>query len=196
MNGLGELLGESPEIIELRETIRQLLARSHRSGRHPPILLQGETGTGKGLVAKLLHKEGPRRDGPFVEVNCAAIPATLLEAELFGFEKGAFTDATRSKAGLFQAAHHGTIFLDDIALLAEHFLSRWCADYDLPLKDLAADAQAALREYRWPGNVRELSNVIERVTLLAEAPLITAAILGLPKTRPAAPSEPTAAEEP
>ena len=273
MNGLGELLGESPEIIELRETIRQLLARSHRSGRHPPILLQGETGTGKGLVAKLIHRDGPRRDGPFVEVNCAAIPATLLEAELFGFEKGAFTDATRSKAGLFQAAHHGTIFLDevgllpealqskllkvieeqavrrlgstlseptdvqvisatnedlatairdrhfredlyhrlavvtlslpplrdrreDIALLAEHFLSRWCADYDLPLKDLAADAQAALREYRWPGNVRELSNVIERVTLLAEAPLITAAILGLPKTRPAAPSEPTAAEEP
>ena len=273
MNGLLELLGEGPGIIELRETIRQLLARSHRSGRHPPILLQGETGTGKGLVAKLVHKEGPRRDGPFVEVNCAAIPATLLEAELFGFERGAFTDATRAKAGLFQAAHHGTILLDevglvpealqskllkvieeqavrrlgstlsepidvqvisatnedlatavrdrrfredlyhrlavvtlslpplrdrreDIALLAEHFLSRWCADYDLPLKDLAADAQAALREYRWPGNVRELSNVMERVTLLAAAPLITAAILGLPKIRPAAPREPIGAEEP
>src|SRR2546426_10033545 len=124
MNGLLELLGEGPGIIELRETIRQLLARSHRSGRHPPILLQGETGTGKGLVAKLVHKEGPRRDGPFVEVNCAAIPATLLEAELFGFERGAFTDATRAKAGLFQAAHHGTILLDEVGLVPEALQSK------------------------------------------------------------------------
>ena len=67
------------------------------------MLLQGETGTGKGLVARVIHDSGPRAQGPFVEVNCAAIPETLLEAELFGFEAGAFTDAKRAKPGLWKA---------------------------------------------------------------------------------------------
>jgi transcriptional regulator with PAS, ATPase and Fis domain len=70
----------------------------------PTVLLQGETGTGKGLVARVLHESGPRAAGPFIEVNCAAIPETMLEAELFGFEPGAFTDAKRAKPGLFEAA--------------------------------------------------------------------------------------------
>jgi transcriptional regulator with PAS, ATPase and Fis domain len=73
----------------------------------PTVLLQGETGTGKGLVARIIHDSGPRAGGPFIEVNCAAIPETMLEAELFGFEPGAFTDAKRAKPGLFEVASGG-----------------------------------------------------------------------------------------
>ena len=83
----------------------------------PTLLLQGETGTGKGLVARVIHDSGPRAAGPFVDVNCAAIPDTMLEAELFGFEPGAFTDARRAKPGLFEAASGGTLFLDEIEAL-------------------------------------------------------------------------------
>ncbi|PYN31378.1 MAG: hypothetical protein DMD98_17060 [Candidatus Rokuibacteriota bacterium] len=117
MKSLAGLIGESPGIASVRETIDRLLLRQVDGRRLPPILIQGETGTGKGLLARALHAAGPRSDGPFVDVNCAAIPETLLEAELFGFERGAFTDARQAKCGLFQAAHRGTIFLDEIALL-------------------------------------------------------------------------------
>ena len=83
----------------------------------PTLLLQGETGVGKGLVARVSHASGPRAQGPFIEVNCAAIPETMLEAELFGFEAGAFSDAKRAKPGLFEAASGGTLFLDEIEAL-------------------------------------------------------------------------------
>src|SRR5437016_4598147 len=119
MDGLAELLGESPAIEAVRQRLRRLLAQLKTGRSLPAILIQGETGTGKGLVAKLIHRYGPRASGPFVDVNCAAIPDTLLEAELFGFERGAFTDARRAKAGLFQTAHRGTIFLDEVGLLPE-----------------------------------------------------------------------------
>jgi transcriptional regulator with GAF, ATPase, and Fis domain len=81
------------------------------------VLLLGETGTGKGLVAHALHRQSPRRSGRFVDVNCAALPATLIESELFGRERGAFTDATVSQPGRFELAHGGTIFLDEIGEL-------------------------------------------------------------------------------
>jgi transcriptional regulator with PAS, ATPase and Fis domain len=114
---LEALQGESPRIVAIRAEVRHLLARQTGARRLPPILLLGETGTGKGLLAGAIHQAGPRRDGPFVAVNCAAIPETLLEAELFGYERGAFTDARQAKPGLFQTAHGGTLFLDEIGLL-------------------------------------------------------------------------------
>jgi DNA-binding NtrC family response regulator len=118
MYELTELLGRSRAIESVRADIRKLVG-SGSAHRLPSVFIQGETGTGKGLVAKLLHRLGPRREGVLVEINCAAIPDTLLESEFFGYERGAFTDARRSKPGLFQTAHRGTIFLDEIGLLPE-----------------------------------------------------------------------------
>ena len=118
MDALTDLMGRSRAIEAVRADIRRLI-RSGSALRVPAVLIQGETGTGKGLVARLLHRLGSRRDAQFVEVNCAAIPETLLEAEFFGYERGAFTDARRSKPGLFQTAHRGTIFLDEIGLMPE-----------------------------------------------------------------------------
>jgi len=265
VKGLDEVVGQSPGIAALRERIARLVARASDVRRLPPVLIQGETGTGKGLVAQALHRAGPRAAGPFVDVNCAAIPESLLEAEMFGFERGAFTDARQAKRGLFQTAHQGTLFLDeigllseglqakllkvieervvrrlgstqgepvdvwilaatnadlaaavrgrrfredlyhrlavltlvlpplrergdDVILLAEHFLARACGDYGLPSKAFAPDARAALAAHRWPGNVRELANVMERVALLSEAPVVTADVVGLPVAEEAAPA--------
>ena len=112
------LLGASPAIAALRTQIRHLAAFDVVGSPHvPTVLIAGETGTGKGLVARIFHDSGPRARGPFLEVNCAAIPDTMLEAELFGFEAGAFTDAKRAKPGLFEAAARGTLFLDEIDAL-------------------------------------------------------------------------------
>src|SRR5437867_3782319 len=250
MSPLAQLIGDSPGLVAVRKQVEHLLQRQSETRRLPPILILGETGTGKGLLARALHDAGPRKGGPFVAVNCAAIPETLLEAELFGYERGAFTDAREAKAGLFQTAHRGTLFLDEIGLLpqnlqpklltaledravrrlgstrpepvdvwiisatsedlkgtrrrgfreelyhrlavvtlrlpplrergqdiltlAEHFLARTCTEYGLAPKTLAEDARAALVAYRWPGNVREVANVMERVALLVDRPLVTA----------------------
>ena len=84
----------------------------------PPVLIQGETGTGKTVIAHWLHSQGPRSGRPLVEANCAAIPESLAESELFGHEKGAFTDARGAKIGLFEAAHEGTLFLDELSSLS------------------------------------------------------------------------------
>jgi DNA-binding NtrC family response regulator len=251
---LDELFGASPPVEALRQELRRLLSRWHSARRLPAILIRGETGTGKGLVARMLHRAGPRASAPFVDVNCAAIPEGMFEAELFGYERGAFTDARRAKPGLLQTAHRGVIFLDelallppalqpkllkaieeqavrrlgatqsesidvwivaatntdldaairdrrfredlyhrlavvtlhlpplrergqDIVLLANRFLARFCADFALPVKRLAPDAERRLTSYPWPGNVRELSNTIERTALLADGDIISADML-------------------
>ena len=252
---LAELIGRSAALDSLRMQMRRLAQISER-GRLPSVLLLGETGTGKGLVAGLLHRTGRRAAGPFIDINCAAIPETLLEAELFGFERGAFTDARVAKQGLIEAAHQGTLFLDeigelpdalqvklltaiesrqvrrlgstrseavdmwiiaatsldlsaamragrfrrelyhrlstvvlvlpplraregDVVELAERFLARAALEHGVPAKRLDEAAYAALRAYPWPGNIRELGNVLERVTLLEDSPIITAAMLAL-----------------
>src|SRR5262245_51653716 len=243
-------------MVALRRQVQQLVRSAAVAVRPPPLLILGETGSGKGLLARCIHRAGPRAGGAFIDVNCAAIPEKLLEAELFGYEKGAFTDARHAKPGLFQLAHRGLLFLDeigllaphlqaklltaleqravrrlgatrsepadvwivaatnedlreaveahrfrqdlyhrlavitlhlppmrergaDILLLAEHFLARACEDYGLPPKTFAPDARAALAGYPWPGNVRELGNVLERVVLLSDVPVVTAAALAL-----------------
>src|SRR5215510_7200710 len=101
MNPFGELIGESAGIVKIREQAERLLKRQAGGGRLPGILIQGETGTGKGLLALLLHRASARARGPFVQLNCAAIPDNLVETELFGNVKGAYTDAREAKPGLF-----------------------------------------------------------------------------------------------
>lgn len=104
----GKIIGESPEIQELIEDVRKI------SDSKSNVLLLGETGTGKELFARAIHYNSPRKDKPFIAINCSAIPENLLESELFGYAKGAFTGATSPKRGLLEAADHGTVFLDEI----------------------------------------------------------------------------------
>jgi two-component system, NtrC family, response regulator PilR len=108
------LLGTSAAMHNMRE----MIARVARS--QAPVHISGESGTGKELVAKLIHESGPRRDGPFVPVNCGAIPTELMESEFFGHKRGSFTGAVSDKKGLIQSAEGGTLFLDEIADLPLH----------------------------------------------------------------------------
>jgi two-component system response regulator HydG len=106
--GFDDMIGESRALRDLQELVERV------SASDVPVLVTGESGTGKELVAKALHRRSHRKDAPFLAVNCAALPATLLESELFGHRKGAFTDAREDKEGLFVAARGGTIFLDEV----------------------------------------------------------------------------------
>ncbi len=121
-SGLARILGNSPAIVETKQRIRLLLAAERSADSKglqpgPPVLILGETGTGKELIARALHFDGPRANQPFISVNCATLPEQLVESELFGHERGAFTGASDKKIGLFQAAEGGTLFLDEIGEL-------------------------------------------------------------------------------
>jgi len=111
--GYHEVVGTSPKMTELMSFVRKVA-----SSEATTILIQGESGTGKDLIAKAIHYESSRQERPFVAINCSAIPETLMEAELFGHEKGAFTDAKQMKKGLFEVADGGSLFLDEIGELS------------------------------------------------------------------------------
>jgi two-component system response regulator AtoC len=110
-NGLGDMVAKSARMTEVFRTLRKIAEFK------TTVLVGGESGTGKELIARALHQHSPRKEGPFIAVNCGAIPATLLESELFGHRKGAFTDANRDRRGLFEEASGGTLFLDEIGEL-------------------------------------------------------------------------------
>jgi len=109
----GIVPSQSPPMLELYDTIRKI-----SGGSSTTVLIEGESGVGKDVVATLIHRTSPRKDYPFLEINCAALPEQLLESELFGHEKGAFTDAATQKMGLLELTHSGTLFLDEVGEMA------------------------------------------------------------------------------
>ncbi len=135
--GSTELLGVSPQMAVLRERIARVAPTDAR------VLIRGESGTGKELVADAVHREGPRAGRPFIKINCAAIPAHLIEDELFGHVRGAFTDARTAKPGLFEEADGGTLFLDEIG-------------------DMPVELQARLLRVLEDGRVRRLGETHDR----------------------------------
>lgn len=233
------LIGQSKPIQQLRVTLKKI-ARSQA-----PVFITGESGTGKEVVANLVHRLSNRNEGPFIAINCGAIPTELMESELFGHKKGSFSGATQDKQGLIQSAHGGSLFLDEIAelplsmqvkllravqekrirpvgsdseidvdfrvisashqdlealvqqgrfrqdlffrihvmdlilpplrergndilLLANHFIHKISAEWDIPAKQLTARAKEFLTGQYYPGNVRELRNIIERAMTLCD----------------------------
>jgi DNA-binding NtrC family response regulator len=239
----GELIGGSEPMRRVYEAIRRVADSAST------VLIRGESGTGKELVARAIVSLGPRSDKPSVSINCAALPENLIETELFGHERGAFTDAKTARAGHIELAHTGTLFLDEIAslglalqskllrvledrvvtriggkvakkidfrlvtatnedlekmvhtgrfredlyyrinvvpivvpplrerlgdlpLLVDHFLRIYCSANNKPLKQVESEVMAVMEDYGWPGNVRELENVIQRLVLMNDSPLI------------------------
>ena len=184
--GYQEAIGQSETFLAFQEKLSRVAPVNR------PVLLLGERGTGKELAAYRLHYLSGRWRGAFVTINCAALPSTLIESELFGYEKGAFTGAASRRFGRFEAADGGSLFLDeighipmevqekilsfevlflpplrqrreDILLLANHFAARM--SFELGREEIpqfSDRAERALIDYHWPGNIRELKNVIER----------------------------------
>src|SRR5213076_1067327 len=180
------VVAESPGSRELLALVRRV------APSRATVLIQGESGTGKELVARLLHYWSDRVGRPFVAVNVKAFAEGVLESELFGHEKGAFTGAVAARAGCFERADGGTLFLDEIAEiapdvqvkllrlrsrredivpLARLFLARHAADAGRRLA-FSPEAEAVLAAHGWPGNVRELENAVERAVVLARGDTI------------------------
>ena len=181
-----QMIGESAPMLEVKDMIEKVAPTNAR------VLITGENGTGKELVARQLHELSPRNRGPFIEVNCAAIPAELIESQLFGHEKGSFTSAIKQKKGDFELADSGTLFLDeigDMSLSAQakvlralqenkivrvggekeilgNFLEIIAQDMGKPVPTFEPEALEALKQYQWTGNIRELRNIVERLVIL------------------------------
>ena len=242
-NALGDLIGSTDAMRHVFDFVKRMAKATSN------VIVRGESGVGKELVARALHEQSPRRSRAFVSVNCAALPEGLMEAELFGYEKGAFTGAMGMKEGRIELAHQGTLFLDEIAtltpalqskllrvledhsllrlggkkamrvdfrlitatnedleemvrdnrfredlyyrihvvpifvpalrervddipLLAEYFVSVYCAANNFPPKRISEEAMQALKRYAWPGNVRELENAVQRLVLMTDGDVI------------------------
>ena len=180
LNRKYEMVGESPAIRHIKEIIERVAPTDAR------VLIQGENGTGKEIVSRWLHEKSNRAGGPFVEVNCAAIPSELIESELFGHEKGAFTSAMKQQKGKFEAADNGTIFLDEIGdmslaaqakvlrVLQENKISRVGSDKEIKINvRVIAATNKNLKEEIAAGRFREdlyhrLSVIIIQVPSLNE----------------------------
>ncbi len=248
INKTFDMIGDSAAIVKIKNIIDRVANTDAR------VMITGSNGTGKELVARWLHEKSDRSVNQFVEVNCAAIPSELIESELFGHEKGAFTSAHKQRKGKFELAHEGTIFLDeigdmslaaqakvlrvlqenkiarvggdkdikvnvrvvaatnkdlkeeikhnrfredlyhrlsvilihvpslnerveDIPLLADHFIEMVCEEYNMPKKKITKDAIEELQKLQWTGNIREFRNVIERLIILCEKEITAADIL-------------------
>ena len=160
------------------------------------ILITGETGVGKSAIAKAIHKMSNRANGPFIEVNCAVLHENLIESELFGYEKGAFTGALEARKGYFEELNVIRIHIpplrqrkEDIVPMAHQFLARFCGEYN---KSLTCSPRflAFLEQYDWPGNVRQLENLMERLVITAQDPILDIPALPLEYTADAsAPAE-------
>ncbi len=158
----GELFfGES--LAGVRANLDLILATERRLERSlPPILIEGETGSGKSLLAGWMHREGPRASRPFIKVNCAALPETLAESELFGHERGAFTDARTARIGLFEAADGGTLFLDDIGTLAPSTQAKVLAAIeDRAIRRLGATKELRVDVHLIAASNEPLSDLVE-----------------------------------
>ncbi len=179
-SGVPEIVGESKEILFVKQLIEKVAPSEAR------VLVTGSNGTGKELVAQWVHEKSMRVGGPFVEVNCAAIPSELIESELFGHEKGAFTSAIKQRKGKFEQAHGGTLFLDEIGdmslsaqakvlrALQENKITRVGSDVDISVDVRVVSAtNKNLREEIQKGNFREdlyhrLSVIVIRVPALID----------------------------
>jgi two-component system response regulator AtoC len=240
-----EFIGRSPAITDIMTTIRKI------GPTDATVLITGETGVGKELIARAIHLASGRKEQPFVKVNCSAIPETLIESELFGYAKGAFTGAVTDKPGRFEIANKGTLFLDeigevplhlqvklltvlqdkafervggvrtvdvDIRIVAatnkemkkavdagefradlhfrlnvvpvhipplrlrledldsqiDYFVMKYGSQYGRGELEISPEVRATFTAYNWPGNTRELENMVERMVLLSDGPVLTA----------------------
>ena len=132
--------------------LQKIIAADRRmEERLPPVLIQGETGTGKTSIARWLHRQGPRAAQPLIEVNCSALPETLAESELFGHERGAFTDARTARMGLFEAANGGALFLDELpSLLRTAKFAGWAERANSPWTCVSSPRPIAISNSSWP----------------------------------------------
>ena len=159
-----EFVGSCPEIISVKQQIDQIARLTHTSEAVPPtVLILGETGTGKDVVARLLHSNAALNDKPFVQIDCASLPKDLIEAELFGHEKGAFTNAHAARTGLIEAAEDGALFMDEIGELPLDLQSKLLAVLERRLmRRVGTSKEIPVRAWFIAATNRDIENLVEK----------------------------------